>query len=232
MLQIDHPSAMTIMNSSSLTVQSSRNPNFFEVYNYLSANTTTTSKFFVSTLKDAQVNTALAYLQFIFDIYAPFSTEPWSFVFWLKRNSGPYLKINANLQATAIAVSASKASLTVISTEMAYQSSYTLTVTTTNSISRNGQILLSFSTDFTLVNGACSATIEGVPITSSATCQVSLISNLKWLTFHIGGDALTVIPGGTKIVLTYPALITNALYPNTYNFGVEIYYDQTSTSLV
>lgn len=131
-----------------------------------------------------------------------------------------------------MAVSASKASLTISSTEMAYQSSYTLTVTTTNIISNNGQILLSFSPDFTLVNGACSATIGGIPITSSATCQVSLIGSLKWLVFQIGGDALTMIPGGTQIVLTYPTLITNALYPNIYNFGLEIYYDQTSTSLV
>ncbi len=94
-------------------------------------------------------------------------------------------------------MSASKASLTVASTEMAYQSSYTLTVTTTNVISNNGQILLSFSPDFTLVNGPCSATIGGVPITSSATCQASLIGSLKWLTFQIGGDALTTIPAGT-----------------------------------
>ena len=113
---------------------------------------------------------------------------------------------------------------------MAILTQYTLDYLITNPITRNGKILISFNNDFTLTSGMCSATILGA--TTTTTCDPITINGINYLQYKINGSINSIIPGNTKIQIIYPAIISNALYPRTYSFGLYLYYNDNDLSLV
>ncbi len=133
----------------------------------------------------------------------------------LKRTSGAYVKIKATLQAYAISVNSSKVTITPVSTEMALQSQYTLTIELERPISKSGKVLIGFNTDYSIAAGSCVGYNGLSQITSTSSCELLVKDGLNWLVFKINDTISSVISKGTVLKIQYSSSsIRNPLYPN------------------
>jgi hypothetical protein len=116
---------------------------------------------------------------------------------------------------------------------MSLQSQYTLTLELERPISKNGKILLGFNADYGISTGACVGYNGLSQITSTSSCSLLVKSGLSWLVFKINDAISSIIPSTTVIKIQFlSASIRNPLYPNSYTFRLEVYYNQLDDSLV